>query len=134
MAFPTLSPRNESPYDHFLALLDGTASATTVTGSPILFDIAAAPSGTRCIVGNAGYTGYVASTAQWTITLQASDAISGTYVPIGSLEVPGTAGNYSFGVSGQGVYKILPTARYVRAVATLTGAAGPGTFEVYLGA
>lgn len=134
MAFPTLSPRNESSYDHFLALLDGTPISATTTGTSILFDITAAPPMTRCIIGSVGYTDYAAGTAQWTVTLQASDAIGGTYVPIGSLVIPGAAGNYSFGVSGQGVYKILPTARYVRAVATLTGAAGTATFEVYLGA
>ena len=134
MAFPTLSPRNESPYDHFLALLEGDPIAVTTTGDPIYFDITAAPPATRCIIGSAGYTGYVATTAEWTIELQVSDAIGGTYIPVGSLTIPGAAGNYSFGVSGQGIYRTLSTARYVRAVATLTGAAGAGSFEVYLGA
>ncbi|MGL5193520.1 MAG: hypothetical protein ACRC8Y_07930, partial [Chroococcales cyanobacterium] len=68
------------------------------------------------------------------VELQVSDASSGTYVPIGSLVVPGTAGNYSFGISGEGIYKILPTARYVRAVATKAGVPGPATLQVYLGA
>lgn len=132
MAFPTLSPRNTSNYDVLHALLDGTPVAVTTTGTPINIDVTALNLA-RCIIGSAGYTGYVATTAEWTVSLEVSDASDGTYVPIGSLTVPGTAGNYSFGISGEGIYKILPTARYVRAVATLTGAAGTATFEVYLG-
>lgn len=134
MAFPTISPRNESSYDHLLALLEGDSIAVTTTGDPINFDITATPPTTRCIIGSAGYTGYVATTAEWTVSVEVSDASDGTYIPIGSLTLPGTAGNYSFGISGQGVYKTLSTARYVRAVATLTGLAGAAAFEVYLGA
>lgn len=132
MAYPTLSPRNTSPYDTLHALLDGTPVAVTTTGTPINLDVTALNLA-RCIIGSAGYTGYVATTAEWTVSLEASDAVDGTYVPIGSLTIPGTAGNYSFGISGEGVYKILPIAQYVRAVATLTGAAGTATLEVYLG-
>lgn len=133
MAFPTLSPRNTTPYDQFLSLLDETEVAATTEGTPIYLDTTALNLA-RCVIGNAGYTDYVVGTNQWEVELQVSDAISGTYVPIGSLVVPGTAGNYSFGISGEGIYKILPTARYVRAVATKAGVPGPATLQVYLGA
>jgi hypothetical protein len=133
MAFPTLSPRNTTPYDKFLSLLDGTPLTTTTTGDPILLDTTAL-SLARCIVGSSGYTGYAPGTAEWSVEVQVSDAIDGTYVPFPSLTIPGNAGNYSFGISGESVYKLLPTARYVRAVATLTGTAGEVTLQVYLGA
>jgi hypothetical protein len=127
--------RYTSPFDKFLELYDrveGAPLAASTNTTPILFDITAQPN-CSCFVASAGYTGYVAGTAEWQIEVQVSDEVDGDFVTVGSVIVPGDKGTYSAGISGAGAYTLNPDARYVRLVATKVGAPGNITMGAYLG-
>ena len=127
--------RNTSPFDVLLELYDrveGTPLAASTDTTPIMFDTTAEQA-FRCIVASAGYTSYVATTAEWQVALQVSDAADGDFVTIGSIALPGDAGNYPIGADGSTAYTLNPDARYVRLAVTKVGLPGNLTFEAYLG-
>ena len=118
-----------------LRAFDAAAIAVTTIGTPIEYPLTAEES-IKVIVNQGAYSGYVAGTAQWTISFQASATLAGTYTEIRSILPFVAAGLLNSGqelfISGEQTNKIVPNARFLRAVATLTGAAGALTYGAYL--
>ena len=118
-----------------LRAFDATAITVTTIGTPIEYALTAEES-IKVIVNQGAYSGYVAGTAQWTISFQASATLAGTYTEIRSILPFVAAGLLNSGqelfISGEQTNKIVPNARFLRAVATLTGAAGALTYGAYL--
>ena len=118
-----------------LRAFDAAAIAVTTIGTPIEYPLTAEES-IKVIVNQGAYSGYVAGTAQWTISFQASATLAGTYTEIRSILPFVAAGLLNSGqelfISGEQTNKIVPNARFLRAVATLTGAAGALTYGAFL--
>ena len=118
-----------------LRAFDAAAIAVTTIGVPIEYPLTAEES-LKVIINQGAYSGYVAGTAQWTISFQASLTFAGTYVEVATIPALVAAGLLSSGqerfLSSEQINKFVPNARFLRSVATLTGAAGALTYGAYL--
>ncbi|MEH1821524.1 MAG: hypothetical protein V7L31_20995 [Nostoc sp.] len=90
----------------------------------------------KAVVDVAAHTGYVAGSAQWTITIEAS-ADNSTFVPVGTVIPIGVANRFQIPLSGEWVEKNLPSAAYpniiyVRAKATKIGSPGNLNYGAFL--
>ena len=138
-AFRSTLPRsaNRAQIDALTTLraFDAVAIAVTTIGIPIEYPLTAEES-LKVIINQGAYSGYVAGTAQWTISLQASLTLGGSYLEVATIPAAIAAGLLSSGqerfLSSEQINKIAPNARFLRAVATLTGSAGTFTYGAYL--
>lgn len=86
----------------------------------------------KAIINLAAHTGYVATTAQWSITIEFS-VDNATFKQVGNAIVPtGIANQLEIALSGAAVEDIVPDAAYVRVTATKTGTPGALTFGAFL--
>jgi hypothetical protein len=87
----------------------------------------------RAVITNAPYTGYVAGTAEWTATIEASDAVAGTYKLVsGSVPLDGKGGQAQILLTGLNIARIVPNASYLRVTATKIGTPGNAIYSAYL--
>ena len=118
-----------------LRAADAVAITTTTNGTPIEYPFTAEEN-VKVILNQTGYSGYVATTAQWTISLQACATVGGTYVEVATFSASLSAGASYSGqeafLSGWQINNIVPDARFLRSVATVVGSAGALTYGAYL--
>ena len=114
---------------------DAASIGATTNGTPIEYPFTAQES-IKVVLNQAAYSGYVATTAQWVISVQACATIAGSYVEVATFPSSLAAGTSYSGqerfLSGEQINKFVPDARFLRVVATLTGAAGALTYGAYL--
>ena len=141
-AFKSTLPRsanssNTSQIDALTTLREYTAAALSATGNgtPIEYPLTAEES-VKVIINQAAYSSYSAGSAEWTLSLQVSNAVAGTYVTVASILPALAAGAASNGqevfLSGEQINKAVAGARFLRIVATKTGSPGNLTFGAYL--
>lgn len=132
----TITNRRGNIFDRALQLYDPTAPAIAVTTSGTPIPLAS----TRelefhAVVNVQPYTGFVAGTAYWAITIEIADTLSGPYKPVGTVQTTGEQHQYRLPLSGPWIEDIDGAgynAAYIRVTATLTGAAGPLQFGCFL--
>ncbi|BBD69541.1 hypothetical protein NIES4072_31260 [Nostoc commune NIES-4072] len=139
MARSTIANRRAILLDGSLILRDFTtalAIAATTAETAITSVNPAELRYYKAVVDVAAHTGYVASTAQWVITIEAS-ADNVTFVPVGTVTPTGVAGRFQVPLSGEWVEKNLPNASYpniiyTRAKATKLGTPGNLNYGAFL--
>lgn len=134
-SFSTIANRRgRGAYDEALELRDYAAAALSATGSGtgILFYPRAQES-FKVALSVAAYTSYSDGSAEWTITVEVSDAIGGTYTQVGPSFIPvGDAIEYEIPLSGALVEDIDADADYIRVTATKTGSPGNLTYAAWI--
>ncbi|NBV95432.1 MAG: hypothetical protein EBR90_01390 [Actinobacteria bacterium] len=141
-AFKSTLPRannstNTSQIDALTTLRDYTAAALSATtnGTPIEYPFTAEES-VKVIINQAAYSSYSAGSVSWTLSLEVSDAVAGTYKQVASIAPTVAAGAALNGqevfLSGEQINKTVPNARFLRIVATKLSTAGNLTFGAYL--
>jgi hypothetical protein len=136
--FSTLPrPANTAQVDALTVLRDYTAAAASATtnGTPIEYPFTAEES-VKVIINQAAYSSYSAGSVSWTLSLQVSDAVAGTYREVASIAPTVAAGAALNGqevfLSGEQINKVVAGARFLRIVATKLSTAGDLTFGAYL--
>jgi hypothetical protein len=129
----TIADRRYIQFDKLLSLRLSTAPAVAATTSDTPLSFAATKEqGFECVVDVLAHTGYVAATAQWTIAIEVSDSVAGTYVQVGSYTAVGTAQRIQIPLSGQYCQQVKPGAAFIRATATKVGAPGTLAYGAFL--
>lgn len=131
--FSTIADRRSRTFDKFLELRSYSAApvAATTSEAPILFASRKTKVFKARILHQA-ITGFVAGTAQWTLTIEAGATSGGTFTPIRSITLGGAQADFEAAIAGLEVTQRVPNAEFLRVTATLTGAAGPLTYGVHL--
>ena len=138
-AFKSTLPRraNTAQVDALTVLRDYTAAAASATtnGTPIEYPFTAEES-VKVIINQAAYSSYSAGSVSWTLSLQVSNAVGGTYREVASIAPTVAAGAALNGqevfLSGEQINKVVAGARFLRIVATKLSTAGDLTFGAYL--
>lgn len=74
------------------------------------------------LVNTSATTGTVDGSNYYTVAIEASDAVGGTYVQIGkSIVLPATAGKYQIAFTSEELNRLVPDADYFRVTITKTG-------------
>jgi len=129
----TITNRTKRQYDKLLELRDKAAAAIAATTSevansnfnPRLFQPY------KAVVTADPYTGFVAGTAQWTITIEVS-ADNATWVAVGTLTPVGQSVQLGIPLNGRWVDTFNSGALLVRSTATKTGNPGNLSYGVFL--
>lgn len=131
--FSTIGDRRSKTFDKFLELRSYSAApvAATTSEAPILFP-ARKTGYVKARILHQAITGFVAGTAQWTLTIEAGATSGGTFTPIRTITLAGTKADFEAAIAGIEVSQRVPNAEFLRVTATLTGAAGPLTYGVHL--
>ncbi|MEH2393696.1 MAG: hypothetical protein V7K21_19215 [Nostoc sp.] len=139
MARSTIANRRAILLDAYLILRDLTTAVViaTTTAEAANTNVNPAEVGYyKAVVDVVAHTGYVASSAQWVITIEAS-ADNVTFVPVGTVIPTGVAGRFQVPLSGEWVEKNLPNTPYpniiyTRAKATKIGSPGNLNYGAFL--
>ncbi|MBW4598934.1 MAG: hypothetical protein KME29_04800 [Calothrix sp. FI2-JRJ7] len=83
-------------------------------------------------VHTTGYTGYVATTAEWQVAIEVSATLAGTYVQVGIAPLPGAGGDVLIPLDGAYVEDILATAEFIRARSIKVGSPGNLVYGAYV--
>lgn len=135
--FSTLKARRKKGvYDSALELRDYDAAALSATGSEagVSFPVRAQES-FRVVINMAAYSGYVATTAEWTISVEVSDVVGGTYTEVASLPAAASGGaalQVPLDLNGALVEALDADAAFIRVTATKTGSPGDLTYGAYI--
>ena len=117
--------------DSELELSAPSGASATANGTSKAFD-GSALDVAKLVVNSAGYTSYSAGTAEWVVSLKASDDNS-TFVEINSVTFPATASVTEIAFSGAEVTeKVGGRATHIKADLTKTGSPGNATGSIYL--
>ncbi len=117
--------------DSELELSAPSGASATASGTSKAFD-GSAVDVAKLVVNSAGYTSYSAGTAEWVVSLKASDDNS-TFVEINSVTFPATASVTEIAFSGAEVTeKVGGRATHIKADLTKTGSPGNATGSIYL--
>ncbi|WP_445634592.1 hypothetical protein NSTC745_06414 [Nostoc sp. DSM 114161] len=129
----TIANRRAIQFDKALELRDYAAAAisASTTETAIAFP-ATKLKAYKCVVDVAAYTGYVASSAQWDITVEASTTSGGTYKTVGTFTALGAQNRFDVPLSGEWVDDIVADAAYIRVKAVKTGSPGNLTYGAFL--
>ncbi len=117
--------------DKFLYLKESGSVNATTTEAGLLGANPATVGAFKVVVRNNAYTGYVATTAQWTIDIQAT-ADGTTYTTLASYTPAGVVDKREFAFTGFAVSKVVPGALMLRARAVKTGAPGDLTYAAFV--
>jgi hypothetical protein len=117
--------------DKFLYLKESGSINATTTEAGLSGANPSTVGAFKVVVRNSAYTGYVATTAQWTIDIQAS-ADGTSYTTIASYVPAGVVDKREFVFTGFAVSKAVPNALMLRARAVKTGAPGDLTYAAYI--
>jgi hypothetical protein len=129
----SIGDRRFVQFDKALQLRSNTAAAVAATTSETAIALAATKEGSfEAVIDVAAHTGYAAGTAQWTISVEVSDTLGGTYVSVGSFVVTGVAKRIQLPMSGQYCQQLKADAAYVRVTATKTGSPGNLSYGAFL--
>lgn len=135
--FSTIADRRrKGTYDVNLELRDYTAAAISATTSSTGVEFAVRKQDYfKVVIIADAYTGYVATSAEWTIEVEVSDVVGGTYTAIGTL-VPATAAGAAIETElvfgGDQVADIDADAAFIRVTATKTGSPGNLTYGAFI--
>ncbi|MEM9945479.1 MAG: hypothetical protein AAF810_05375 [Cyanobacteria bacterium P01_D01_bin.36] len=133
--FSTIADRRKrGPYDAELELRAYTAAALSATTSETGIEFAVRKQDQYKVCLSVGaYTGFDSGTAEWTITVEVSDVVGGTYTQIGPSYIPvGDADEYEIPLSGALVTAVDADAEFIRVTATKTGAPGDLTYAAWI--
>jgi hypothetical protein len=129
----TIANRVGKLFDKSLELYDIATAAISATtnGTPLATDA------TKILdydlaINPVAYTGYVAGTAQWAISIAAATTVGGTYNTVASVVLDGTATQRFIALSGAFVNGVTPGALFLRVIATKTGTPGNLQFGAFL--
>jgi hypothetical protein len=99
--------------------------AVTATASTTGVNIVGLNVGTNqhvVLLNTSATTGTVDGSNYYTVAIEASDTIGGTYVEIGeSVVLPATAGKYQIAFTSEELNRLVPNADYFRVTTTKTG-------------
>ena len=128
--------RTRGTYDAALALRTPEAAALSATTSTtrIAFAVRKIKAFKVCFEIEA-YTGYVATSAEWTIAVDVSATVGGSSTVIGTIlpaRLAGAAGELEIVFGGAEVAAFLATAEAIGLVCTKTGAAGNLTLAAWI--
>jgi hypothetical protein len=135
--FSTIGDRRRlGTYDSNLELRAYSASAVSSTTSETGIAFAVRKQDTfRVVINAAAYTSYSAGAAEWTITVEVSDVVGGTYTAVATLDPATAAGaaiQIPIDISGGEVAAIDADAAFIRVTATKTGSPGNLTYGAYI--
>jgi hypothetical protein len=132
--YSTIADRSrKGTFDALTELKDYTDSAISATTAEtgIEFPVRKTQDYKVCL-SFATYSGYVATTAEWVITVEVSDVVGGTYTPVASYTPKGTAEETEICLSGVMVSSADADAEFIRVKATKTGVPGNLTYGAYI--
>ena len=133
MPTSTLASRRDSPFDILLELRPYTAASLAATTSGIGIALTAyAHAEFSVVLGVLAQTGYVASTAQWTISVEASTVLASGYVAVSSVTLVGLTATRHIALSGDMINEVVPNARFLRVTATKLGTVGNLTYGAFI--
>jgi hypothetical protein len=129
----TIANRVGKVFDKNLELYDIATAAISATtnGTPLAIDA------TRyldydVVINPVAYTGFVAGTAQWSISIAAATTVGGTYNTVGTIVLDGTATQRFIALSGVMIGGVTPLTQFLRVTATKTGTPGNLQFGAFL--
>lgn len=129
----TLPNRHSNQFDLQLQLRDQAAIAANASTAETAIAFPATKNlEYKAVVNVTGYTGYVATTAQWAVAVEFS-ADNVTFYQVGnSLVLTGVLSQLEIALSGAAVEAVIPNAAYVRVKATKTGTPGDLSYGAFL--
>lgn len=134
-SFSTIANRRtRGAYDKSLELRDYGAAALSATGSETGIQFyPRAQESFKVALSVAAHTGYSSGSAEWTITVEVSDVVGGTYTQVGSSFTPdGNAAEHEIPLSGALVESIDADADFIQVTATKTGSPGNLTYGAWI--
>lgn len=118
-----------------LRAYSAAAASATTNGTPVEYPLTSQES-MKVIINQAAYSSYSAGSVSWTLSLQVSDTVGGTYKEVASIAPTVAAGaalkQQEVFLSGSQINKVVANARFLRIVATKLSTAGDLTFGAYL--
>lgn len=135
--FSTIADRRRrGPFDKELELRDQSATAITATtsGTGIQF-YPRKHEAFKVVLAVGAYTGYSAGTAEWTITVEVSNLVGGTYTVVGTLApatLAGAAGETEIVLGGGQIASLDADADFIRVTATKTGSPGALSYGAFI--
>lgn len=134
MPFSTIANRQASHYDALAVVrqISAAAIAATTSEPAILFPITKHENFAMVLEVQA-FTGTVGPANNWAFAVEASTAVNGTFVNVGSITLgSGAANHYIVALSGHGIDQVVPNSSYVRVTATKTGTVGNLIYAAFL--
>lgn len=129
----TIANRRAIQFDKSLELRDYAAAAVSAstTETAIAFPATKLMS-YKAVVDVAAHTGFVATSAQWDITVEAALTSGGTYKTVGTFTATGAQNRFDVPLSGEWVDDIVADAAFIRVKAVKTGSPGNLTYGAFL--
>lgn len=129
----TISNRRAYTFDKQLELRDLAAAAlnATTSGAAVLHPVTLLQD-FRAVITALAHTGYVATTAQWTLAIEASSNGTNWFQVGNAITLTGVAGIFEVALSGEGIHDVVPNADRIRVTATRTGTPGNLQYGAYL--
>lgn len=135
MPLPNMASRRAYKFDENLKLRDYSAAALTTTASEtgVAFDVLSIDTA-KVVVHHAAIGGTVDASNYWTISVEVSDLVGGTYTEIATSQPLGAdANNVEIPISGALAEQLDSDAAFIRVTATETGTtAGNLTYGAYV--
>ncbi|HYX14763.1 MAG TPA: hypothetical protein VE944_10420 [Nostoc sp.] len=129
----TIGNRRSIIFDKALELRDFASAAISASTTESAIAIPATKlKAYKCVIDVAAHTGYVATTAQWDITIEAALTSGGTYKTVGTVTSSGAANRFDVPLSGEWIDDIVPDAYSIRVRATKTGSPGNLSYGAFL--
>lgn len=133
MSRSDIANRRAIIFDKALELRDGSTSSIMPSTTEIAIAFPATKvEDYKAVVDVSAYTGYVATSAQWDITIEAALTSGGTYKTVGTCTATGVANRFDVPLSGEWVDDIVPNANYIRVKAVKTGSPGNLSYGAFL--
>ncbi|MEM9947799.1 MAG: hypothetical protein AAF810_17315 [Cyanobacteria bacterium P01_D01_bin.36] len=135
MPLPNMADRRAYHFDVELELRDYDATAASATASETgkAFEVRAIDTA-KVVVHHAAIGGTVDESNYWSVGIEVSDLVGGTYTEIAnSGPLPATAGQVEVPISGQQASVLDSDSAFIRVTATKTGTtAGNLTYGAYI--
>ncbi|MEH1777088.1 hypothetical protein [Nostoc sp.] len=129
----TIANRRAIQFDKSLELRDYAAVAISASTTETALTFPATKlKAYKAVVDVAAHTGYVATSAQWDITVEAALTSGGTYKTVGAFTATGVQNRFDVPLSGEWVDDIVADAAYIRVKAVKTGSPGNLTYGAFL--
>ena len=134
MPLPNVADRRQYHFDKLLMLRDPAATALSATASEtgVAFD-ATMIDVEKVVVAHKAITGTISGANNWTVTVEVSDAIGGTYVQVGtSGQLKAPAIEVEIPISGVANKQAVANASHIRVTATKAGTIGDLSYGAYI--
>lgn len=135
--FSTIADRRRrGTFDKELELRDQSAAAISATTSETGIQFYPRKhEAFKVVIVSSAYTSYSAGAAEWTITVEVSDVVGGTYTVVGTLSpaaLAGAAGEAEIVLGGGQVATVDADADFIRVTATKTGSPGNLSYGAFI--